>query len=1055
MSLASVSIKRPIFITCIVALMLVLGGTSMKKMSVDLFPDVTFPVIFVQTVYKGASPLDMEKLVSKPIEDELGSLAGLNKLTSTNSESVSYVILEFKIGSDIKDLETQVRQRLGNIRRNLPTDIDEPVIRRFDPADQPVVRLAVASDIEPGKLFDVVNEVIKPQFETINGVGSVSVTGGRKMEVLVNVDRQKLQDRQLSLLQVAEKIKNTSKDVPVGKVDAGAKETVLRASGEFSDIDALKKVNVNFIGSDKAVTLESIAKVEVGLEDEKAESSFMKKENNYERKKALFIDIFKQSGSNTVKVVDTVNSKIEKVNKFLKEKGIEAEVTAVRDGARPIRLNIADVRESIVIGILLCIVVVFFFLGSYRSTFITGMALPNSLLGGFVIMYAFGFSINVMTLLALSLAVGLLIDDAIVVRENIFRHMEMGKSPKDAALDGTKEVSLAVIATTLVVIAVFGPIAFLDGIVGQFFKQFGLTIVFTMLISLFDAFTVAPMLSAYMASATEHEKGKGVVGKILLVFDKGQTWLENMYEGFLTWSLKKPSLTLAGALVIFIGSLSLVKFIPKTFLPTADNAEFNVIIEKPVGSSIASTKQLTRKVEELLKKESAIEIMATVVGSSGQAVESNKASIYVHLVPKKERTLNTSQVKERLRPLFAQFNSEGQVSIGDVDAVGGNQKAFNVSVTSENLDELSAYADKLKARLEKINGLVDVDTNYRTGKPEFHVDFDRTKSESLGVSTVTAGAELRARVEGTVPATFRKDGVEYKIRLRFNEEDRDIRKSFNSTYVPNVNFNMIPLRLVAEGKEVLGYSQINRQNKARYINISANLSSKGNLGDITKEVERLLKQDPEYKLPSGISYSFQGQAEDFKDLMENMMIAMALGVLFIYLVLSSLYESFITPVTILLALPLGMIGALAALFVTQKSIDIFSLIGIVMLLGVVAKNSILLVDYTNHLMLEGLDRKTAIIRACKTRLRPILMTSLALIAGTIPIAIGLNEASAQRTSMGVSIIGGLLSSTVLTLIVVPAAFGYIDDFRIWLRKTLKKLQPDASKSHVVSHTNTN
>lgn len=1051
MSLAGVSIKRPIFITCIVALMLVLGLTSMKKMSVDLFPDVTFPVVFVQTVYKGASPLDMEKLVSKPIEDELGSLAGLNKITSTNSESVSYVILEFKIGSDIKDLETQVRQRLGNIRRNLPSDIDEPVIRRFDPADQPVVRLAVASDMEPGKLFDLVNETIKPQFETINGVGNVSVTGGRKMEVLVNVDRQKLQDRQLSLLQVSEKIKNTSKDVPVGKVDAGAKETVLRASGEFTNVDALKKVNVNFIGSDKAVTLDSIATVEVGLEDEKAESSFMKKENNYDRKKALFVDIFKQSGSNTVKVVDTVLNKIEKVNKLMKEKGIEAEVSAVREGARPIRLNIADVRESIIIGIALCIVVVFFFLGSFRSTFITGMALPNSLLGGFVIMYAFGFSINVMTLLALSLAVGLLIDDAIVVRENIFRHMEMGKSPKNAALDGTSEVSLAVIATTLVVIAVFGPIAFLDGIVGQFFKQFGLTIVFTMLISLFDAFTVAPMLSAYMASASEHVKGQGFVGKFLLVFDKAQTWLEDKYEAFLQWSLKKPALTLVGAVIIFVGSMALVKFIPKTFLPTADNGEFNVIIERSVGTSIHATKELTRKVEDLLKTEKSIEIMATVVGSSSQAVESNKASIYVRLVPRKERPWTTSQVKERLRPLFTQFDKEGLVSISDVDAVGGNQKAFNLSVTSENLDELSAYANKLKTRLEKINGLVDVDTNYRTGKPEYHVDFDRAKSEALGVSTVTAGAELRARVEGIVPATFRKDGIEYKIRLRLEENDRDIRKSFGSTLVPNVNFNMIPLHLVAEGKDVLGYSQINRQNKARYINIAANLNSKGNLGDITSEVTKLLKDDPEFKIPAGISYSFQGQAEDFKDLMENMLMAMALGVLFIYLVLSSLYESFITPFTILLALPLGMIGALAALFVTQKSIDIFSLIGIVMLLGVVAKNSILLVDYTNHLMGEGVDRKTAIIKACKTRLRPILMTSLALIAGTIPIAIGLNEASAQRTSMGVSIIGGLLSSTILTLIVVPAAFGYIDDFRNWIVRILKKLQPKQNHNSSAAH----
>jgi len=1040
MKLAEISIQRPVFISSLVALMLILGVVAISKMSVDLFPDVTFPVIFIQTPYPGASPVDVEREVSKPIEDELSSMSGLNKLTSQNMQSVSVVILEYKIGTDIKDAEQQVRQRLGNIRRNLPADIKEPLIRRFDPADQAVVRLAVTSEMNPADLFDLVDETIKPQFETINGVGQVVIAGGRKREIQVKIDKEKLQDRNISVLQVVEKIKNTSKDVPIGKVDTNQKETLLRASGEFESLEALKKVSVNFIGSDQAVQLESIAQVEEGLEDRQAIASLMTRSKNFESKPTMYIDIFRQSGANTVKVVDNSIKQIQKVNDLLRSKNLPVAIEHVRDNARPIRMNIADVRESIFIGVLLCVIVVFFFLGSARSTFITGMALPNSLLGGFVIMYAMGFTINIMTLLALSLAVGLLIDDAIVVRENIFRHLEMGKTPLLAAVEGTKEVAMAVLATTLVVIAVFGPIAFLEGIVGQFFKQFGLTIVFTMLISLFDAFTVAPMLSAYMAGKSEHTRGNGFIDRMLNQFDRFQNKLEEKYEKTIRWVLRYPIWTIAISGMIFVLSLGLTAFIPKTFLPPQDNGEFYVRLEKGQDATLDSTLASIQKIENFLKTIPEVDIISTVVGATDGTSQPNKAAIYIRLVPKSQRKKKTSQVKDDLRPQLAQFGEEGKISIADIDIVNSGQKPFNLNITGENMDELSIYVEKLKKRMEQVPGLVDVDTNYRTGKPEFLVVFDRTKSENLGVSTVTGGAELRARVEGADAGTFRQKGQEYNIRVRLAESDRDIRKEFDKTFVPNANFNMIPLSRVATGKEGMGYSQINRQNKARFINIEGNIGTKGNLGDITNEVERLLLKDSEFKLPVGVSYSFQGQAEDFRDLLNNMLVAMFLGVVFIYLVLASLYDSFVTPFTILLALPMAIVGALFALFMTQKSIDIFSLIGFILLLGVVAKNSILLVDYTVILMNEGMNRGEALVKACKTRLRPILMTSFALIAGTIPIAIGLNEASAQRTSMGVAIIGGLVSSTLLTLIIVPAAFGYIDDFRIWSLKKVKGLQ---------------
>ncbi|WP_415062473.1 efflux RND transporter permease subunit [Bdellovibrio sp.] len=1028
MNLPSLSIKRPIFISCIVILMLILGAFSLRKMPVDMFPDVTFPVLFVQVTYPGASPLDLEKQVSKLVEDEVGSISGLKTLTSNNLDSVAIIVMEFQLGTDIKEVEQEVRNRIGNIRRDLPADIYEPVIRRFDPADQPIVTLAITTDLADGESYDLANEVIKPQFERLKDVGQVDIFGGRKQEIHVLIDKNKLQDRKISMLQVSQRILDTSKDIPVGKIENPKTETTLRTSGEFDSLKQISEVSVNFVGSDKAVRVQDVGRVVRSLEDQKTIGRI-------KGKKALLMNVYKQRGANTVAVAENVKKNIEKTNAILKEKKISGEVTLVRDTSRPIQLNVYDVKESILIGIFLCVIVVFFFLGSARSTFITAMALPNSLLGGFVIMYAMGFTINLMTLLALSLAVGLLIDDAIVVRENIFRHLEMGKKPKDAALEGTKEVAMAVIATTLVVIAVFGPISFLQGIVGQFFKQFGLTVVFTMLISLFDAFTVAPMLSAYLAHPDEHNKGTGVIGRMLAAFDRFQTWLEDIYETALKYTLHNPKKILVGGTLIFFSSLATIAFIPKTFLPSPDNGEFMVNVELPVGSSLMATSQFTEKIEKIFDGDKAVDIVLTIVGNTNN--ESNKSSLFVRLVERKKRSMSTTDYKESVRKKLKEFEGQAIVSLGDIDAVNSGQKPLNVNIQGENLEELNAYAQKVVERIKKIPGLVDVDTNFRSGKPEYHVIFDRKKSEALGVSTVTAGAELRNRTEGNENAIFRENGIDYKIRIRFEEAFRDLRTQFSSTFVPNANHNMIPLTRIAQGEETFGYSQINRQNKGRYIQISGNLAKGGALGTISAEIEKVVKN--EIPPPKGIDYKFQGQADDFKELIENMLLAIFLGVTFIYLVLASLYESFITPFSILLALPLAMTGAFLALLVFGKTIDIFSLIGIVLLLGVVAKNSILLVDYTNHLIHEGLERNAALLKACRTRLRPILMTSLALIAGMIPIAIGLNEASAMRTSMGIAIIGGLLSSTLLTLLIVPAAFGFIEDFKAWFRRKLAKL----------------
>lgn len=1025
MNLPELAIRRPTFISCIVLFMLVIGFVSLKKMPVDMFPDVTFPIVSVYVRYPGASPVDMEKQVSKIIEDELSSLSGLETLSSNNYDSASVILLKFKLGIDIKDAEQQVRNRVGNVRSQLPDDIIEPVIRRFDPADQPIMYLAVTSPMEQGELYGVVDQTVKPVFERIQDVGQVTIFGGRKKEIHVLVDKDKLQDRQLSMISIAQRIEQTSKDVPIGKVDNPKTEVTLRTAGEFTSLKELEDVSVNFLGSDRSVKLKEVADVVMTLEEPTRLSTI-------NGQTALTIAVYKQSGANTVAVADGVAASIAKVNTILKERKIDAEVRLVRDGSVPIRLNVSDVRESILIGIILCILVVFFFLGSARSTFITGMALPNSLLGAFVIMVAMGFSINIMTLLALSLAVGLLIDDAIVVRENIFRHMEMGKDPKTAALEGTGEVSMAVIATTLVVIAVFGPISFVPGIVGQFFKQFGLTVVFAMIISLFDAFTVAPMLSAYMAAPGGHGagRGNGPIARLLNAFDRVQSKLEDFYESALRWTLGNRKKVLLAAAMFFVLSIVALGGVAKTFLPANELGEFSVTIELPTGTSLEGTDAYSKKVEETIRSSfPEVDLMLRNVGND--RFEANKSDIYVHLVARDKRKFTSTEMKTRVREKLAEEYKDSLISVSDIDISGGGQKPLNLYIVGDNLDIVSDYALKVRERVSKIPGLVDVDTNFRAGKPEYHVVFDRPKSESLGVSTATAGLELRYRTEGAEAAIYRKNGIEYKIRAKFAEKDKDLRREFNSTLVPNANFNMIPLSRVAKGEDTTGYSQVNRQNKGRFIAITANLGPKGNLGNATDEIERVLKT--ELKPPVGVEYRFEGQAQDFKDLIANMLIAAGLGILFIYLVLASLYESFITPFTILLAIPLAISGAIMGLFIFGKTFDIFSIIGMIMLMGVVAKNSILLVDYTQQLLEQGLSQAEALVKSGRTRLRPILMTSLALIAGTLPIALGLTELGSQRMSMGIAIISGVTSSTLLTLLVVPAAYGYVDAVRVWSR----------------------
>ena len=1032
MSLAELAIKRPIFMACVVLLSLIAGLMSMSKLGVDLFPDVTFPVVTVTIPYPGSGPAEVETLVSKPVEDELSTLSGIKRLSSVNQEGVSTVIAEFTLETDVKFAEQQIRDRVGATKGKLPTDIKEPVIRRIDPADQPVLILAVKADLPPAQLYDLANEKIKPMLEQVDQVGLIDILGGRKREIQVQLDRNKLKSYELSATSVAQRITGAGEDIPSGKKSEGTKETIFRTVGQFKSLGDIKNLVMNFFGNDVPVQLSELGTVEDTLVDE-ATRAYINGD------KSLFIYAYRQSGANTIKVVDGLKDRVKKINEELKGQAGSPSVIGVRDGSIWISSNIEDVEESIMIGIGLAVFVVFLFLANARSTIITGLALPNSLIGAFILMALAGFSINIMTLLALSLSVGLLIDDAIVVRENIFRHIELGESPIEAAKKGTKEVTLAVIATTLTVIAVFGPLGFLSGVVGQFFKQFGLTVCFAMAISLFDALTMAPMLSAYFAGASHKQPNtKSIygrtIGAALRGFGRFQDWLDDFYENFLKLVLRRPFMALGVSFIIFIGCMYLVKFVPKTFLPQQDAGEFTLVIDTPPGTNLETMGAKATEIDQVLRANPEVAISALTVGSTDG--DPNYAEFYVKLVDRKKRAMNTSEFKAKLRDQlkpYAAFNPK----VKDFDAVGGGQRPFTMNISGSNQAEMEKVALVTLERLKQMKGLTDVDVNFRPGKPEFQVVPDKSRAQLLGVSTAAIGAELRTQVEGIVAAKYRENGVEYDIRVRLRDDQRNLPASFAETSVPNLNGRLIRLKDVATPVSTEGPSKITRMNRNRYIQIDADIAPGAGLGDIMNDVTRIMNE--EIKLPKDMSFYFIGQAENFKELGDSMMFAMGAGILFIFLVLSSLYESFVTPFTIMLALPLAICGSFVGLFLTHQTIDIFSMIGIIMLLGVATKNSILLVDYANQLTAQGYDRSSAIIKAGRTRLRPILMTTMALVAGTIPIAVGLNEASKQRTSMGVAIVGGLISSTILTLVVIPAAYAYIDRFRVWSGNVLKKI----------------
>lgn len=1028
MNIAKLAIKRPIFISCIVIIILVLGLISYSRIGMELIPDISFPTISVSTQYSGASPEEIAQLITKPLEDELGTISGLKRITSQNIEGYSVITLEFNMDVDTELAAQDVRDKINIAKNSLPDDLqDDPVVQKFDPDSEAVITLALVSDLSAADVYDLAKETIKPQIERLQDVGTVDIVGGSRREIQVELDQNRLNEYMVSLTDVVSQFSKAGSNVPVGKKEHGASQTIFRAMGEFNNLDQIGTTLLSFSGDvGKSVSVNTLGTVKDGVEDvyssgyifypARKDQATKKVITPESKNSCVYLDVIRQSGKNTVEVTQRVKDSLGTINESLKKMGKNARLIVTHDQSNWIKTNVHETVSSIIEGIILAVLVVYLFLGNIRSTIITAIAIPNSLLGAIIIMNLMGYTFNMMTLMALSLVVGLLVDDAIVVRENIFRKLEEGENSYRAAEHGTTEVMLAVIATTLAILSVFLPIGMLSGVIGKLFKQFGFTVVFAMIVSLFDALTVAPFLSAYFAG-----DGRKADNFATRAFERFQQFLDRSYLKIMRYCLDHSLLVIAVTILIFMSSIGLLSFVKKTFFPSQNRDSFKISIDMPSGTSLKGTEDTLEKILEKVKDLPDMDYFGVTAGSASGEVTDGSIQCFL----KDNRVKTADENRDIVRKMLTEFSFANPTV--NSSGGGGGESPYALVISGHDLPTVEKWADQVMEKVKKIPDLVDVDSSTKKGNPELRVVFNQIKMQQYGVSTNTAGKELRYDINGAVVGQFRKEGIDYDIRARLKPEQRDLRNSFNSTRVPNSSGRMIPLNLVADPVNTTGFAEIDRQDKSYIVKITANLTQNGALGNAMNQTKKIIEND--VKLPAEVRYSFSGQSETLAETGSSIVFALVMAITFIYLVLASLYESFVTPFTILLAIPPALTGALFALFLTGFMLDMFSMIGMVMLMGLVTKNSILLVDNAVHGVNSGLPRKEAILRAGERRLRPILMTTFAMLAGMLPLAMGIGKAAQMRQSMGISIMGGIIVSTLVTLIVVPAVFEYIDKFR--------------------------
>lgn len=1041
--LSNISVRRPVFATVLMLLIVVVGAAGYFQLGVDRFPKVEFPMVSVVTRLDGAAPAQVESEITDKIEGAVNTISGIDSLQSISTEGVSQIFIEFQLEKDADVAVQEVRDKISAVLPDLPRDVIQPVVSKIDPDATPVMYVAVNADKPLRDLTELADKVVRRQLENVSGVGQVTVLGGRKRQVNLWLDPIALRAEGLTSADVERAVASQNVSVPGGSVETGPSQQTLRVKGRVESVAALGNLVVKQVGG-HSTRLSDVARVEDGEEQPTTAST-------KDGVPSIVLSIRKQSGTNTVAVVDALRERVAEIGPTL---GAGVSLQIVRDNSATIRTSVDAVKEHLVLGGLLAAVVVLLFLGNLRSTIIAAIAIPVSIVGTFSLMWAFGLSLDTISLLALALAVGIVIDDAIVVLENIFRFIdEKGMKPFPAAILATKEIGLAVLATTLSLIAVFLPVAFMSGIVGRFLRSFGLTMAFSIGVSLLVSFTLTPMLSARWLSSLR-PAARGGPGqtprKTLLarMVDAGYAPVERVYVRVLAWVMRHRWVVVASSLITLAATVPLAKMVGKGFLPASDEAHFEVNVRTPEGTSLEATQVVADRVARDVKKLAGVSFTLTTIGDDAQQTP-NLGRIYVKLSEPADRAESQFQIMDRVRnQILAKQPADLRVSVAEVPMFSGGsaQATIMYTMTGPDLDRLRGYADDAVTKLRAIPGAVDVDSTAIAGKPEVAVTVQREKAADLGVQVADVAATLRLLVGGAKVSTYEERGEQYEIRARADRKYRSDAEGLGLMTVPSAKVGSVALADVVELTPGDGPTRIDRLNRRRKITIMANVApgySEGQVGDALQAAIGDLHMSAGYTaVPDGRSKETGKAAHGF-------LVAFGLSFVFMYLILAAQFESWLHPVTILLALPLTLPFALVSLLVFRQNLDIYSMLGILVLFGVVKKNSILQIDHTNHLRAKGMPRLEAILQANKDRLRPILMTTLAFVAGMIPLVMSRGVGAGFNKATAGVVIGGQTLSLLLTLLATPVAYSLFDDASEWLRRRFAgKMPVDRGQSEI-------
>ena len=1049
MTISDFAIKRPIVTIVSMLILVIFGIFALVSLEVDEFPDLTNPIVFVAVPYPGANPTQVEREVVEPMEEAFSALSGVDEITSTSLDGFAQIIVQFEFSKEPDQASQDVRDAISGIRNDLPAEMEEPILRKFDPADMPIVSLVLSSQtMSPAELTLLADPGITRELRGINGVAQVTVQGGVEREISVNVRPADLAAAGITVGQVVQAVQAQNLAAPVGRVEGELSEQAIRLRGRIENPEQFEQLVITGRGG-QLIRLGQVADVVDGTAEQRSRALF----NDAD---AIGIDITKSKGASTTSVADAVKARVERIRQTLPP-GVKLDV--VRDAGERVQNSVRNVEGALIEGAILTVLVVFLFLNSWRSTVITGLALPVSVLSSFIAVWAFGFTLNTMSLLGLSLAIGILIDDAIVVRENIVRHIEMGKDHVTASHEGTREIALAVAATTFSIVAVFIPIAFMQGISGQWFKPFALTLACSVLVSLFVSFSLDPMLSAYWPDPqTEGHERKNPISRAL---DRFNRWFDHQaerYKGVIAWALDHRLAVFAIVAASFIGAIVLqMLFGGGGFIPESDRSEINLALETPPGSNLEYSEIKAREIAAIARTHPEVAYTYTTVGSSDGSGGVDTGSVYIKLHPKAERDISQQELGRKIRQEIRQVG--GVTAYISEGGPGGGRKQLQIQVRGENMEQLDIAARQILEEVRKVPGATDVDLSTGEQRPELEVTLNRGLAGSMGLTVGQIAQSLRPAFAGIDAGDWVDPlGKTRDVTVRLAPEAR--RNVTDLAQLPLVvasapagipgDFpgvaatsapSTIPLGQVATIRETLGPAEIEHLDRDKVITVGANTEGRS-LSEVSGDVNARLRN---LRLPPGVVLTQGGEVEDQADVFTKVLQALALAIMLMYFILVLQFGSFLDPLAILLSLPLSLVGVVLILIITGDTLNIMSLIGVILLMGIVAKNAILLIDFAKWNHEAGMPLREALIEAGRVRLRPILMTTVALIAGMIPVALGLGEGADFRAPLGRAVIGGTITSTLLTLLVIPTVYEVLVEWREKIRGLFRR------KSRVQEH----